>query len=72
MTTGFHGFHVFVGTVALIVAFVRIVLNHSTNTHHFGFVSAIWYWHFVDVVWLFLFINVYWWSNLNPSIAFFV
>lgn len=58
MATGFHGFHVFVGTIALLVSFIRIVLNHSTNTHHFGFESAIWYWHFVDVVWLFLFINI--------------
>lgn len=63
LTTGFHGFHVFVGTIALMVSFVRIVLNHFTNKHHFGFESAIWYWHFVDVVWLFLFISVYWWSN---------
>ena len=63
MATGFHGFHVFVGTIALLVSFVRIVFNHFTNHHHFGFESAIWYWHFVDVVWLFLFINVYWWSN---------
>jgi heme/copper-type cytochrome/quinol oxidase subunit 3 len=63
MATGFHGFHVFVGTIALLVSFVRIVFNHYTNHHHFGFESAIWYWHFVDVVWLFLFINVYWWSN---------
>lgn len=63
MATGFHGFHVFVGTLALLVSFIRIILNHFTNKHHFGFESAIWYWHFVDVVWLFLFINVYWWSN---------
>lgn len=63
MTTGFHGFHVFVGTIALIVSLVRTVLNHFTNTHHFGFEAAIWYWHFVDVVWLFLFISVYWWGN---------
>lgn len=63
MATGFHGFHVFVGTVALVVSFIRIILNHFTNKHHFGFESAIWYWHFVDVVWLFLFINVYWWSS---------
>jgi cytochrome c oxidase subunit 3 len=63
MATGFHGFHVFVGTIALFVSFIRIILNHFTNKHHFGFESAIWYWHFVDVVWLFLFINVYWWSN---------
>jgi cytochrome c oxidase subunit 3 len=53
MATGFHGFHVFVGTIALFVSFIRIVLNHFTNKHHFGFESAIWYWHFVDVVWLF-------------------
>lgn len=63
MATGFHGFHVFIGTIALFVSFIRIVLNHFTNKHHFGFESAIWYWHFVDVVWLFLFINVYWWSS---------
>ena len=63
LTTGFHGFHVFVGTIAIFVSFVRIILNHFTNKHHFGFESAIWYWHFVDVVWLFLFINVYWWSS---------
>jgi cytochrome c oxidase subunit 3 len=63
MSTGFHGFHVFVGTIALFVSFIRIILNHFTNKHHFGFESAIWYWHFVDVVWLFLFINVYWWSS---------
>ena len=47
MATGFHGFHVFVGTIALFVSFVRIILNHFTNKHHFGFESAIWYWHFV-------------------------
>ena len=70
MATGFHGFHVFVGTIALMISLVRIVFNHFTNTHHFGFESAIWYWHFVDVVWLFLFINVYWWGNLQPDIAF--
>jgi cytochrome c oxidase subunit 3 len=63
MTTGFHGFHVFIGTIALAVSLIRCVLNHFTNTHHFGLESAIWYWHFVDVVWLFLFAAVYWWSN---------
>nr|QYJ09279.1 cytochrome c oxidase subunit 3 [Pleurosigma sp. mgcode 4] len=63
MATGFHGFHVFVGTIALFCSFIRIIFNHFTDKHHFGFESAIWYWHFVDVVWLFLFINVYWWSS---------
>lgn len=63
MTTGFHGFHVFVGTIALITSFIRISFNHFTYKHHVGFESAIWYWHFVDVVWLFLFLGVYWWGN---------
>ena len=56
------------GTIALFISFVRVVLNHFTNKHHFGFESAIWYWHFVDVVWLFLFISVYWWSNSGEQI----
>ena len=68
MATGFHGFHVFIGTIALFVSLIRIVFNHFTNTHHFGFESSIWYWHFVDVVWLFLFINIYWWGNLKPQV----
>jgi cytochrome c oxidase subunit 3 len=63
LATGFHGLHVFIGTIAIFVSFIRLILNHFTDKHHFGFESAIWYWHFVDVVWLFLFINVYWWSN---------
>lgn len=65
MATGFHGFHVFVGTLSLLVSFIRIVFNHFTDTHHFGFESAAWYWHFVDVVWLFLFITVYWWGGIS-------
>ena len=63
MATGFHGFHVIIGTIALFISLLRIILNHFSNTNHFGFEAAIWYWHFVDVVWLFLFINIYWWSN---------
>lgn len=63
MATGFHGAHVGIGTIAIIVTLFRVILNHFTNKHHFGLEASIWYWHFVDVVWLFLFINVYWWSN---------
>lgn len=64
MATGFHGFHVFIGTITLFVSFLRIIVNHFTSTHHFGFESAAWYWHFVDVVWLFLFVTVYWWGGI--------
>ena len=45
---GSFGLPNFVGTIALFVSFIRVVLNHFTNKHHFGFESAIWYWHFVD------------------------
>lgn len=63
LTTGFHGFHVFVGTCFLTVCLVRLYLNHFTCEHHFGFEAAAWYWHFVDVVWLFLFVSIYWWGS---------
>jgi len=63
MATGFHGFHVFIGTCFLTVCFFRLTLNHFTREHHFGFEAAAWYWHFVDVVWLFLFITIYWWGS---------
>jgi heme/copper-type cytochrome/quinol oxidase subunit 3 len=64
MATGFHGFHVFVGTVFLAVCLYRLHALHFTSKHHFGFEAAAWYWHFVDVVWLFLFIAVYAWGGL--------
>lgn len=62
MATGFHGFHVFVGTVFLAVCWIRMAKGHFTKEKHFGFEAAAWYWHFVDVVWLFLFVAVYWWG----------
>jgi cytochrome c oxidase subunit 3 len=64
MATGFHGFHVFVGTIFLIVCWARAARGHFTPDRHFGFEAAAWYWHFVDVVWLFLFAAVYVWGNL--------
>lgn len=60
MLTGFHGFHVTVGTIMLIVILARCMAGHFTPEKHFGFEGVAWYWHFVDVVWLFLFIFVYW------------
>ncbi len=69
MATGFHGFHVFVGTVFLFVCYVRAKKGHFTKESHFGFEAAAWYWHFVDVVWLFLFIAIYWWGSLGGTVA---
>ncbi|WP_180682545.1 cytochrome c oxidase subunit 3 [Tepidicella baoligensis] len=60
MLTGFHGFHVFVGMLMLLVITLRLQKGHFTKERHFGFEGAAWYWHFVDVVWLGLYIVVYW------------
>ena len=63
MATGFHGFHVLVGTIFLIVCLKRAYNGDFTPKQHFGFEAAAWYWHFVDVVWLFLFVAVYVWGG---------
>ncbi|WP_198378533.1 cytochrome c oxidase subunit 3 [Neoroseomonas rubea] len=60
LATGFHGFHVIVGTTFLAVCLFRAIKGHFTPEKHFGFEAAAWYWHFVDVVWLFLFVCIYW------------
>ena len=59
LATGFHGFHVIVGTTFLAVCWFRARAGQFTPKRHFGFEAAAWYWHFVDVVWLFLFVCVY-------------
>jgi cytochrome c oxidase subunit 3 len=58
--TAFHGFHVTIGALMLVVIWFRCLKGHFTPTHHFAFEGVAWYWHFVDVVWLGLFIFVYW------------
>ena len=63
LLTGFHGIHVIVGTIFIIISTIRLINHHFTKQHHFGFEAAAWYWHFVDVVWLFLFVAVYWWGG---------
>lgn len=60
MLTGFHGFHVTLGTIMLICILYRILRGHFTAKHHFAFEAVAWYWHFVDIVWLGLFVFVYW------------
>jgi cytochrome c oxidase subunit III len=68
LATGFHGFHVIVGTVFLMVCLFRAMKGHFTPQQHFGFEAAAWYWHFVDVVWLFLFACVYIWASHGAAI----
>ena len=63
MATGFHGFHVLIGTAFLAVNMVRAYYASLVPEKHVGFEAAAWYWHFVDVVWLFLFVWVYWWGG---------
>ncbi len=63
MATGFHGFHVLIGTIFLTVCLFRALAGHFKSTQHFGFEAAAWYWHFVDVVWLFLFSAIYVWGS---------
>jgi len=67
LATGFHGFHVIIGTIFLTVCYLRARKGHFDSEHHFGFEAAAWYWHFVDVVWLFLFSSIYIWGA-GPSL----
>ncbi|HEV2503092.1 MAG TPA: cytochrome c oxidase subunit 3 [Mesorhizobium sp.] len=68
MATGFHGFHVIIGTIFLLVCLVRAMKGDFTPKQHFGFEAAAWYWHFVDVVWLFLFASIYVWGSMGAVI----
>ncbi len=57
--TGFHGLHVTLGTLMLLIILLRVLKGHFDSRHHFGFEGVAWYWHFVDVVWIGLFLFVY-------------
>lgn len=63
MATGFHGLHVFIGTIMLVVCLARARLEHFSRSQHVGFEISAWYWHSVDVVWIFLWIWVYVWGS---------
>ena len=68
MATGFHGFHVIIGTIFLTVCLIRAYKGDFTPRQHFGFEAAAWYWHFVDVVWLFLFVSIYVWGGWGAPV----
>ncbi|CDP51608.1 cytochrome c oxidase subunit 3 [Paradevosia shaoguanensis] len=68
MATGFHGFHVIIGTIFLAVCLIRALRGDMSPKHHLGFEFAAWYWHFVDVVWLFLFATVYIWGSWGVAV----
>ena len=69
MATGFHGAHVLIGTIFLLVCLMRVMAGHFTTKQHLGFEFAAWYWHFVDVVWLFLFAAIYIWGSAGAVVA---
>nr|YP_009728513.1 cytochrome c oxidase subunit III [Indomegoura indica]QIA95426.1 cytochrome c oxidase subunit 3 [Indomegoura indica] len=63
MATGFHGLHVIMGTIFLMINMLRMMKMHFSYTHHISFELAAWYWHFIDIIWLFLYMTFYWWNN---------
>nr|YP_010038643.1 cytochrome c oxidase subunit III [Eutrichosiphum pasaniae]QOY44593.1 cytochrome c oxidase subunit III [Eutrichosiphum pasaniae] len=63
MATGFHGLHVLIGTIYLILNLMRLLKSHLSFIHHISFELAAWYWHFIDIIWLFLYMTFYWWNN---------
>lgn len=63
LSTGFHGLHVIIGSIMLLVNLIRNGIRNLLPSQHVGFIAAAWYWHFVDVVWLFLFLTIYWWGS---------
>nr|YP_009708261.1 cytochrome c oxidase subunit III [Paracolopha morrisoni]QEV85460.1 cytochrome c oxidase subunit III [Paracolopha morrisoni] len=63
MATGFHGLHVLIGTLYLLINLIRLIKNQISFIHHISFELAAWYWHFIDIIWLFLYMTFYWWNN---------
>jgi cytochrome c oxidase subunit 3 len=57
--TGFHGAHVFGGTVGLTILLARATQGQFSARNHIAVEAVSIYWHFVDVVWIALFTTLY-------------
>lgn len=60
--TGFHGLHVLIGRVLLVICLFRFFYILVSPFHRVGFECSVWYWHFVDIVWFCLYLVFYWWG----------
>jgi cytochrome c oxidase subunit 3/cytochrome o ubiquinol oxidase subunit 3 len=56
---GFHGLHVSVGVVAMLIVLVLAFGREVTEQYRTGVELVAWYWHFVDAVWIVVFLVVY-------------
>jgi len=59
LITGFHGIHVCIGMIFIIIQYCRLQAGQFTRNHHIGFSMAIWYWHFVDIIWILVWLLLY-------------
>ena len=69
--TGFHGFHVFVGLIALTILFIQAMTGYFKTRHSSAVNTISLYWHFVDLVWVVIFSVVYIWSFLASGAKYF-
>lgn len=68
LLTGFHGTHVLIGSVFILIVSMRSINLKLTYDSILRFELCSWYWHFVDVVWLLLYFSLYYLSYLRFSI----
>lgn len=60
--TGFHGIHVQIGTILIIISLIRLIKNHFISNNQIGLTASAIYWHMIDNVWLILFAVIYIWG----------
>jgi len=62
MITGFHGLHVSIGVIMLVIVASKVLRGHYDRSGDYSAVEiAGLYWHFVDLVWVFIFAFFYLW-----------